>query len=86
VTKPTSITQTGYGAKAMAIFAMAASSDHDLHWTDICHQFSQKSVIRKCEELAQRGYIVKGPQQSWAQSFLTDKGRQVLETITMSGS
>jgi len=52
----------------------------------MCHQFSQKSIIRKCEELAQRGYIVKGPQQSWAQSFLTDKGRQVLETITMSGS
>jgi len=83
--RPESVTANGYGQKALAIFVMAAahtSESRQSLWDAMCNKFSPKSVQRKCDELAQRGYIT--PSTPWTQATLTDKGRQALEMIQMS--
>ena len=84
------VTKSGYGAKAVAIFGMS-SLPEDAHRAraqalkDLEALFSRKSIVRKCEELLERGYLTRPPQTPWALSRLTDKGRHALEINMKSG-
>lgn len=86
--RPESVTANGYGAKAMAILTMASvprGTTRVRIFQSMCDQFSPKSIMNKCHELAQRGYITTPVAGQWDQASLTDKGRQTLETLTMRG-
>jgi CTP-dependent riboflavin kinase len=90
VTRPSSVTDNGYGRKSMNILKMASIDIADTvqrahRFKDASYLFSEKSLARKCQEMQDRGYIDRARGAPWHQSWLTDKGRQVLETVSMSG-
>ena len=68
------------GEKALACLRIAEVHSTDPAWDDrydlACRQYSEKAVIRKMEELCDRGYIECGV--SVRTGWLTDKGAQAL--------
>lgn len=89
--KPASIEQSGLGRKAVEIMTWALIPTEDITsrhegFQQLCYEFSKKSVLRKVEELAQRGYLenldTNSPLLSWS---LTHKGATTLERIMTSG-
>jgi hypothetical protein len=71
----------------MANLPKEAETERDAAYMELCNKFAPKSVIMKCAELVERGYLVVPPglTRSFSQSWLTDKGRHALETSMTSG-
>lgn len=83
------------GEKARAILQACTTEPNSPHrsiaWQALEEQFSAKAIRRKTEELNKRGYLSQSQRSDRVglvpveQSWLTDKGRQTLETLTMRG-
>lgn len=67
--------------KALAIMRFVAlpatSHERRRFYEAACARWSEKAIDRKCEELADRGYLEYGV--SARTGWLTDKGRQALQ-------
>ncbi len=73
----TDLKQKAIDCLKLASIRPARSPEWSEHYAGICARYSEKAVIRKLEELADRGYVDYGvsPRVAW----LTEKGEEALK-------